>query len=208
MSGETDDSEDVDEPGPGTPTSPGNPMILTSPAVPASPTSPTSFGKGFGNGNGLTNWFKRGMGILTGNGKADGKAELVSPRSLSPAPLSPGSGRTSFGFGRRLFSPNSGDLSSPQANDDSPPAPTSPISERANTSTRQTARTKGTRNHQEDFDNRLSSEERRVLAHIRARRMMRTEDTINIDSFGADVIEGLVPRLRRGSLGLKRVGEI
>ena len=44
-----------------------------------------------------------------------------------------------------------------------------------------------------------------ALNHVRARRMMRTEDTMNIDSFGTDAIAGMVPRLMRGSLGLSPV---
>lgn len=44
-----------------------------------------------------------------------------------------------------------------------------------------------------------------ALNHVRARRMMRTEDTMNIDSFGTDAIAGMVPRLLRGSLGLAPV---
>ena len=45
-----------------------------------------------------------------------------------------------------------------------------------------------------------------ALNHVRARRMMRTEDSMNIDSFGTDAIAGRVPRLLRGSLGLSPVG--
>ncbi|KAL5483577.1 hypothetical protein ACEPAI_8809 [Sanghuangporus weigelae] len=54
------------------------------------------------------------------------------------------------------------------------------------------------------FDTALTDEEHRVLAHIRARRMMRTEDTMNIASFSTDVIDGLGARLERGRLGLVR----
>ncbi|QKX53210.1 uncharacterized protein TRUGW13939_00286 [Talaromyces rugulosus] len=48
----------------------------------------------------------------------------------------------------------------------------------------------------------LSPEEQKVVGHIRARQMMRTEDTINISSFGTDSINGMVPSLQRGSFGL------
>ncbi|KAH7118685.1 hypothetical protein B0J13DRAFT_590084 [Dactylonectria estremocensis] len=51
----------------------------------------------------------------------------------------------------------------------------------------------------------LSSSQRSAVDHIRARKMMRTEDTVNIDSFGSDAIAGYVPHLKRGSLGLKQV---
>lgn len=48
----------------------------------------------------------------------------------------------------------------------------------------------------------LLPEEVKVVNHIRARQMMRTEDTINMDSYGKDSINGLFPNLRRGNLGL------
>lgn len=41
-----------------------------------------------------------------------------------------------------------------------------------------------------------------ALRHIHARKLMRTEDTIKIDSFWTDAIDGLVPCLQRGRLGL------
>ncbi|KAK4200409.1 tryptophan 2-halogenase, partial [Triangularia verruculosa] len=50
----------------------------------------------------------------------------------------------------------------------------------------------------------LSPEQLRAVKHIRARRMMRTEDTMNLDSFGSDAIGCLVPNMVRGSLGLKK----
>lgn len=53
-----------------------------------------------------------------------------------------------------------------------------------------------------EFQVDLSPEEEKVVGHIRARQMMRTEDTINIASFGTDSINGMVPSLQRGSLGL------
>ncbi|PTB70124.1 FAD/NAD(P)-binding domain-containing protein [Trichoderma citrinoviride] len=48
----------------------------------------------------------------------------------------------------------------------------------------------------------LSPDQRTVVDHIRARQMMRTEDTMNISSFGSDSINGFVPHLKRGDLGL------
>ncbi|KAF7554693.1 hypothetical protein G7Z17_g2692 [Cylindrodendrum hubeiense] len=51
----------------------------------------------------------------------------------------------------------------------------------------------------------LSNGQRNAVNHIRARKMMRTEDTMNIDSFGSDAIAGFVPHLKRGSLGLMKV---
>jgi hypothetical protein len=48
----------------------------------------------------------------------------------------------------------------------------------------------------------LSEDELKVLKSIRARQMLRTEDTINIDNFSADAIDGMVPVLKRGELGL------
>jgi hypothetical protein len=52
---------------------------------------------------------------------------------------------------------------------------------------------------------KLSEDELAVLRTIRARQMMRTEDAMNIDGFAHDVIDGFVPRLVRGRLGLNRV---
>ncbi|KAI5117936.1 hypothetical protein M0805_009444 [Coniferiporia weirii] len=52
------------------------------------------------------------------------------------------------------------------------------------------------------YDTNLTQEEQRVLAHINARKMMRTEDTMNIASFATDTFDGLCPRLQRGQLGL------
>lgn len=48
----------------------------------------------------------------------------------------------------------------------------------------------------------LSPQQRTVVDHIRARQMMRTEDTMNINSFGTDAISGFIPNLKRGDLGL------
>ncbi|KAF7562620.1 hypothetical protein G7046_g1523 [Stylonectria norvegica] len=56
-----------------------------------------------------------------------------------------------------------------------------------------------------DFKVDLSVDQQNAVNHIRARKMMRTEDTFNIDSFGSDAISGLVPHLERGRLSLKKV---
>ncbi|PON24531.1 hypothetical protein TGAM01_v206461 [Trichoderma gamsii] len=50
----------------------------------------------------------------------------------------------------------------------------------------------------------LSPQQRTVVDHIRARQMMRTEDTMNINSFGTDAINGFIPNLKKGGLGLVR----
>ncbi|EAW23435.1 uncharacterized protein NFIA_021440 [Aspergillus fischeri NRRL 181] len=50
----------------------------------------------------------------------------------------------------------------------------------------------------------LSADERRILTTIQARQIIRTEDTMNIDNLTLDVIDGMVPNLQRGSLGLTR----
>jgi flavine halogenase len=48
----------------------------------------------------------------------------------------------------------------------------------------------------------LTADELRILNAIRARQMIRSEDTMNIDNFSFDTIEGLAPNLKRGDLGL------
>ncbi|GAB1313207.1 Tryptophan 2-halogenase [Madurella fahalii] len=55
-----------------------------------------------------------------------------------------------------------------------------------------------------DYHPDLSPEQLRAVKHIRARKMMRTEDTMNMNSFGTDAIDGYVPRLVRGDLGLRK----
>ena len=52
------------------------------------------------------------------------------------------------------------------------------------------------------FHANLSSEEERLVKRIRARKMMRMEDSVGIDSFRTDVIDGFAPVLQRGKLGL------
>ncbi len=53
-----------------------------------------------------------------------------------------------------------------------------------------------------DLEASLSADELRILNTIRARQMIRSEDTINIDNFNTDTIDGMVPNLKRGALGL------
>jgi hypothetical protein len=52
------------------------------------------------------------------------------------------------------------------------------------------------------FEANFTEEEQRVLKSIQARQMLRKEDILHIDNFSADAIDGFVPRLERGSLGL------
>lgn len=58
------------------------------------------------------------------------------------------------------------------------------------------AKTKG------ELEASMSPEELHIMHQIRARQMIRTEDTVNIDTFTVDTIEGLTVNLQRGSLGL------
>ena len=53
-------------------------------------------------------------------------------------------------------------------------------------------------------DEGLSEDELRILNAVRARQMLRGDDIMNIDSFGADSIDGLAPVMMRGILGLRR----
>ena len=50
----------------------------------------------------------------------------------------------------------------------------------------------------------LSEDELKILNTIRARQMLRREDTLSIDNFSNDAIHGLVPVVKRGSLGLMK----
>ncbi|TDL19003.1 FAD/NAD(P)-binding domain-containing protein [Rickenella mellea] len=52
----------------------------------------------------------------------------------------------------------------------------------------------------------LSDAEERALKHVRARAALRTEDTINMANFCAEGLEGFVPRVERGKLGLMKIG--
>ncbi|KAL9623323.1 MAG: hypothetical protein Q9160_002430 [Pyrenula sp. 1 TL-2023] len=49
---------------------------------------------------------------------------------------------------------------------------------------------------------KLTPDELAILNTIRARQMLRTEDTLNIQNFSKNVVQGLRPRLERGQLGL------
>lgn len=53
-----------------------------------------------------------------------------------------------------------------------------------------------------ELEGLLSPEQMRIMHSIRARQMLRSEDTINIDNFGSDVIDGLTVNLKVGQLGL------
>ncbi|KAI4241067.1 MAG: hypothetical protein LQ352_007508 [Teloschistes flavicans] len=53
----------------------------------------------------------------------------------------------------------------------------------------------------------LSPDELAILKTIRARQMLRTEDSMNIDNFATDAIDGLAPRMKQGELTLVHVGE-
>ncbi|KAH8817113.1 hypothetical protein F5884DRAFT_778462 [Xylogone sp. PMI_703] len=52
----------------------------------------------------------------------------------------------------------------------------------------------------------LSPEQLRAVKYIRARQMMRTEDTLHLDNFATDASDGLAPNLERGRLGLRKQG--
>lgn len=53
----------------------------------------------------------------------------------------------------------------------------------------------------------LTEDELRVLKTIRARQMLRTEDTLNLDNWSSEVINGYSPNVRRGALGLNKAPE-
>ena len=53
----------------------------------------------------------------------------------------------------------------------------------------------------------LSEDEMRILKTIRARQMMRTEDTMSIDNFSSDNINGFKPFLKTGYLALVKSDE-
>lgn len=46
----------------------------------------------------------------------------------------------------------------------------------------------------------------RILNTIRARQMLRREDTLNIENFSNDALHGYLPVLKRGTLGLLKAG--
>jgi len=54
----------------------------------------------------------------------------------------------------------------------------------------------------DEFEKKLTPEEQSILKTLKGRRMVRPEDSLNIDNFTVDSIDGLAPRLERGQLGL------
>lgn len=54
---------------------------------------------------------------------------------------------------------------------------------------------------------KLTEDELKILNHIRAKQMLRFEDTLNLNHYGADAIDGLVPNLKLGKLGLVSEGK-
>ena len=55
----------------------------------------------------------------------------------------------------------------------------------------------------EAMKSNLSEEEKRVLDYVRARQLLRTEDSMHIENFSTDVIDGLAPYVHRGHLTLR-----
>lgn len=49
---------------------------------------------------------------------------------------------------------------------------------------------------------KLTEDEVNILKNIRAKQMLRMEDTVNLKHFGSDTIHGLAPNLVTGKLGL------
>lgn len=54
---------------------------------------------------------------------------------------------------------------------------------------------------------KLIEDELKILHHIRAKQMLRFEDTLNLNHFGTDAIDGLAPNLRKDALGLVPQGK-
>ncbi|PHH67804.1 hypothetical protein CDD82_1108 [Ophiocordyceps australis] len=54
----------------------------------------------------------------------------------------------------------------------------------------------------DELEKKLTPEERSILTTLKGRRMVRPEDSLNIDNFTLDSIDGFAPRLERGKLGL------
>ena len=59
----------------------------------------------------------------------------------------------------------------------------------------------------EKLTEKLTEDELKILNHIRAKQMLRFEDTINLDHFGSVAIDGLTPNLKRGNLTLVAQGK-
>lgn len=55
----------------------------------------------------------------------------------------------------------------------------------------------------DEIEKQLTPEEQAILRTLKGRRMIRPEDSLNIDNFLLDSIDGLGPRLKRGNLGLQ-----
>ena len=55
----------------------------------------------------------------------------------------------------------------------------------------------------EEIEKQLTPEEQQILVTLKARRMVRPEDSLNIENFLLDSIDGLAPRMERGNLGLQ-----
>ena len=55
----------------------------------------------------------------------------------------------------------------------------------------------------DEIEKQLTPEEQTILTTLKGRRMVRPEDSLNIDNFLLDSIDGLGPRLERGNLGLQ-----
>ena len=55
----------------------------------------------------------------------------------------------------------------------------------------------------DEIEKQLTPEEQAILKTMKGRRMVRPEDSLNIDNFLLDSIDGLGPRLERGNLGLQ-----
>jgi hypothetical protein len=60
----------------------------------------------------------------------------------------------------------------------------------------------GTAKDPKELEAYLSPEELHILNTVRAREMVRSEDTVNIDTFTSDIIDGRAVNMVRGSLGL------
>jgi hypothetical protein len=54
----------------------------------------------------------------------------------------------------------------------------------------------------DELEKQLTPEEQTILKTLKGRRMVRPEDSLNIDNFTLDSIDGLAPRLEKGKLGL------
>ncbi|OGE53726.1 hypothetical protein PENARI_c007G03087 [Penicillium arizonense] len=61
-----------------------------------------------------------------------------------------------------------------------------------------------TREALEELKNTLSPEELDIMNTIRGRRMIRAEDSLNIDNYRLDSINGMAPNLERGNLTLRK----